>query len=152
MGVIKNWPQLGLFNRQNSVHCYYCHGKLKYFKYEAKIKVYKRKPPPLGAVDLNIIVTKCIFIAEWYAKCEKCKAAYIFNPGKKQNYFKKLLPVIDINNDFNSNISRIEAENNNSDTLNISTVTKKVVRKEPDNKITAFNIVFSTLKQLIQFK
>ncbi len=121
---------------QKPAECYYCHGKLRYSKYTAKINIDKRKAPPTGAVDLDIIRTKSIVFAEWYAECQRCNAAYIFLPsgssyyyagfGRRRTKLFQLLPVTNINDDFHSKVSNIKERHYNNNTLNISAETTKI--------------------------
>jgi hypothetical protein len=137
MVEIRKWLKLKLFNKQKPAECYYCHGKLRYSKYTAKINIDKRKTPPVGAADLNIIRTKSIMFAEWYAKCQRCKASYIFLPSGSTYYYYaafgrirknlfQLLPITNINDDFHSKVSNIRERHYNNDTLNISAETTKI--------------------------
>ncbi len=126
---------------QKPAECYYCHGKLKYSKYTAKINIDRRKAPPDGAVDLDIVRTKSIVFAEWYAKCQRCNAAYIFLPsgssyyyyagfGRKRKKLFQLLPVTNISDDFHLKTSNIKERHYNNNTLNISAETTKIDEKK----------------------
>ena len=138
MRAIRNWLELKLYNFLKPTQCQYCHGKLKYFKYEAKINIDKLKKPPVGAVDQNIIITKTIKYTKVYVKCTNCMATYILDlnrdkyctPGWRREAIcnrdlYRLLAITDINKYFEEKISHIKDKNRYSDVVNITTIIKE---------------------------